>query len=76
MWQLLFSWPEIGVCISGPTVDGFSEPGPVFRICRSLVGAAAIGCCEGSTIMSVLPHCEWRLSPAENVKTEPPQGSW
>ena len=38
-----------------------------FRNCRSLVGAAATGRCEGSTIMSVLPQCEWCLSPAENV---------
>ena len=63
--QLLFSWPEIGIFINGPTVKGSSEPGPVFLICCSLVGAAAIGCCEGSTIMSVLPHCEWCLSPTE-----------
>ena len=67
LWQSLFSWPEIGVFINGPTVKGFSEPGPVFRICRSLVGAAAIGCCEGSTMMFVQPHCGWCLSPAENV---------
>ena len=64
---LLFSWPEVGVFINGPRVKGFSEPGPVFLICHSLVGAAVIGCCEGSMIMSVLPHCEWCLSPTENV---------
>ena len=40
IWQLLFSWPEFGVFINGPTVKGFSEPDLVFRICRSLVGAA------------------------------------
>ena len=67
IWQLLFSWPKIGVFLNGPMVKGFSEPGPVFQICRSLVGAAAIGCCEGSMIMSVLTHCEWYLSLAENV---------
>ena len=41
IWQLLFSSPEIGVFINGPTIKGFSEAGPVFRICCSLVGGAA-----------------------------------
>ena len=66
IWQL-FSWPEIRCFINGPMIKGFSEPGPVFLICCSPVGAAAIGCCAGSTIMSVLPHCKWCLLLAENV---------
>ena len=61
IWKLLFSWPEFGVFINGSTVKGFAEPGPVFRNRHSLVGAAASGRCEGSTIISVLPHHEWRL---------------
>ena len=36
--QLLSSWPEFGVFINGPTVKGFSELGPVFQICSSLIG--------------------------------------
>ena len=67
IWKLLFSRPEFDVFINGPMVKGFAEPGPVFQNCHSLVGADASGHWKGSTIMSVLPHCEWCVLPAENM---------
>ena len=52
MWKLLFSWPEFGVFINGPTVEGLLNLAHFLKI---------------AIVLSVLPHCEWRLSPAENV---------